>query len=253
MHRCLIQKDRLAADVVRLSHDEGRHLQAVLRVRVGEAVELFDGGGATRLAGVRQANRDGVELEARGPCVMHAPLACALTLFACVSKGTRMDWTVEKAVELGVSRLVPVLSERTIVRLDEGDADAKVGRWSRVAAEAARQCGAVWLPEIEAPCALSAAAVRLAQHAPVFVAALSPQARPLREALVAWGPGVPPRAGWFVGPEGDFTPGELDLLIGAGALPVSLGRNVLRTETAAVYGLCVLGCAWLQEPSAGRL
>jgi 16S rRNA (uracil1498-N3)-methyltransferase len=245
MHRCLIQRDRLVDDVVQLSHDEARHLQTVLRVKSGEKVELFDGCGVTRLAGIRRVDRAGVQLEALGACVKHAAPACRLTLFACISKGSRMDWTVEKAVELGVACLVPVVSERTIVRLDEGAALAKGGRWSRVASEAARQCGAVWLPEIEPPCTLAAAAARLPQQAPVFVAALSPQARPLRAVLAGCGPVPPLQAGWFVGPEGDFTPAELDSLIAAGAWPVSLGRNVLRTETAAVYGLCVLGCAWL--------
>lgn len=245
MHRCLIQSERLADDVVLLSHDAARHLQTVLRVKSGEKVELFDGRGVTRLAGIRRVDRAGVELEALGACVRHAAPACRLTLFACISKGSRMDWTVEKAVELGVARLVPVVSERTIVRVDEDSASVKGGRWARMAAEASRQCGAVWLPEIEPPCTLAAAAARLPQQAPVFVAALSPQARPLRVVLAGFGAAPPPQAGWFVGPEGDFTPEELDALIAAGAWPVSLGRNVLRTETAAVYGLCVLGCAWL--------
>lgn len=245
MHRCLIQSNRLASDVVYLSRDEARHLQMVLRAKVGEIIELFDGHGVTRLVGIRQIHREGIILEAAGDCVTHAGPGCQLTLFACISKGSRMDWTVEKAVELGVSRLVPVISERTIVRLDADEAAAKIDRWSRVAAEAARQCGAVWLPEIETPCALAMLAAELSQQAPVFVAALIPQARPLRLAMEDFSGTKPLRAGWFVGPEGDFTPDELAVLIAAGARPVSLGRHVLRTETAAVYGLCVLGCAWL--------
>jgi 16S rRNA (uracil1498-N3)-methyltransferase len=155
-----------------------------------------------------------------------------------------MDWTVEKAVELGVSRIVPVISDRTIVRLDEEDGVAKAARWSRVAEEAARQCGAAWLPAITPPSSLKACLPALAETAPVFVAALTPAARPLREALSACA-GTPPLAGWFVGPEGDFTAAELDALIQAGAIPVSLGPQVLRAETACLYGLCALNCAWL--------
>ena len=244
MHRCVVTPAELLAGACTLGCDEARHLRTVLRVKPGERVTLFDGQGHTRLAIITTVEKHGLSLTAESPAQSHPRPVCALTLFACVSKGKRMDWTVEKAVELGVARIVPVISDRTIVRLDAAEGDAKTGRWLRVAEEAARQCGAVWLPEIAAPVAFSASLPLLAACAPVFVAALTPEARPLRAALA--GCAVPPsRAGWFVGPEGDFTPAELAALIAAGAIPVSLGSNVLRAETACLYGLCALNCAWL--------
>jgi len=247
MHRCLIRDERMAENsVVLLDHDEARHLRTVLRVKPGEPVELFNGRGLTRPAAVRRIGREGIELEAVGPGRQHPAPSCRLTLLACISKGSRMDWTVEKAVELGVMRIVPVISDRTIVRLGEGDADVKSARWLRVAVEAARQCGSVWLPQIDPPCSLAAAAANISLMSPVFVGALSPQARPLWAEMERLGEGQPDQAGWFVGPEGDFSPAELALLISSGARPVSLGRNVLRTDTAAIYGLCVLNCAWLR-------
>lgn len=227
-----------------LGREEARHLQTVLRVRTGDRIELFDGRGKTRPAAVVSAEKHGLSLHAAAPVCEVPRSRCRLTLFACVSKGRRMDWTVEKAVELGVDRLVPVISGRTIVRLDGEDGDAKASRWTRVAEEAARQCGAVWLPEILTPVSFQACIPLLASSSPVFVAALSPAAQPLRTAVAGYGPS-PEQAGWFVGPEGDFTPAELDALLSAGAVPVSLGRQVLRTETACLYGLCVLNCAWL--------
>ena len=155
-----------------------------------------------------------------------------------------MDWTVEKAVELGAGRIVPVISERTVVRLDAVDGAAKAGRWTRVAEDAARQCQAAWLPEIFAPVSALESLGLVKEAAPVFVAALSPDAIPLRQALA--GHAAPPaRAGWFVGPEGDFTADEMQELLDAGAIPVSLGPHVLRAETACLYGLCALSCAWL--------
>lgn len=243
MHRCLVKTEELLAGAFTLARDESRHLQTVLRVRPGERITLFDGRGRTREAAITSADKHGLSLTADAPVREHPQPACAVTLFACVSKGKRMDWTVEKAVELGVSRIAPVISDRTVVRLDADDGDAKADRWSRVAEEAARQCGAVWLPEIAAPLPFPASLNLLKESAPVFVADLSPQARPLRDALAAFS-APPPRAGWFVGPEGDFTPAELDALRGAGAVPVSLGRLVLRAETACLYGLCALHCAW---------
>ena len=244
MHRCLVKTEALLADAFTLGRDEARHLQTVLRVKPGERVTLFDGQGHTRQAVITAAEKGALSLAAATPPQSHPRPACAITLFACVSKGKRMDWTVEKAVELGVARIVPVISDRTIVRLDADDGDAKTDRWLRVAEEAARQCGAAWLPEITHPVPFKDGLPRVAQATPVFVAALTPAAVPLRAALAAHS-APPPQAGWFVGPEGDFTPDELDALLGAGAVPVSLGQQVLRAETACLYGLCALNCAWL--------
>ena len=250
MHRHYIESSRLLASSLTLMREEARHLQTVLRVTDGETVELFDGRGQTAVARVVEAGRTGLRLERLAPPVCHEPRACQIVLFACISKGKRMDWTIEKGVELGVSRIVPVISDRTIVRLDEEDAGEKVSRWTRVAVEACRQSGAVWLPVIDTPLPLTETGPLVRACAPVFVAALVPEARSMRQVLadlraLQGGPGAPRTAGWFVGPEGDFTPGELQLLLASGALPVSLGSQVLRAETAAIWGLCVLGAEWL--------
>ena len=244
MHRCLVKTEELLAAALTLGRDEARHLQTVLRVKPGDRVTLFDGHGRTRTAVITAAEKRGLSLESDSEVTEHAAPPCRLTLFACVSKGNRMDWTVEKAVELGVGEVVPVISDRTIVRLDAEDGLAKADRWSRVAEEAARQCGAAWLPKIAHPVPFKACLPTVSLTRPVFVAALTPAAKPLREALAAC-TGTPPQAGWFVGPEGDFTPAELEALLAAGAIPVSLGQHVLRAETACLYGLCALNCAWM--------
>ena len=247
MHRHYIETEKILAPTISLPREDARHLQTVLRLRVDDEVELFDGCGITVQARIISPGRYGMILAPLAAPVRHAPPACRLVLFACISKGKRMDWTVEKSVELGVSRIVSVISERTIVRLDEEDAEGKTGRWMRVAIEAARQSGTAWLPTLDAPVRLADVGPLVRTCAPVFVAALVPGAQPVRQVLADIRTrGTPPAtAGWFVGPEGDFTPGELQLLIASGAIPVSLGRQVLRTETAAIWGLCVLGAEWL--------
>lgn len=237
MHRLLTPTENLLASGFTLNREGSRHLLTVLRVKPGDRVELFDGHGRTRSAAVTSADRHGLVFAADAPVQEHPRPACAVTLFACVSKGARMDWMVEKATELGATEIVPVISERTIAR------PADASRWQRIAEEAARQCGNAWLPRIPPPQPLAAALPLIAQTTPVFVAALSPDARPLREVLAAWP--APLQAGWFTGPEGDFTPAELDAIIHSGGIPVSLGPLVLRAETACLYGLCSLSCAWL--------
>lgn len=240
MHRCLVRTEELLAETCSLGREAARHLQTVLRVRPGDPVTLFDGHGYTRTVTVSAADRNGLVLTAAAPALEHPRPACALTLFACVSKGAHMDWTVEKGTELGAARIVPVLSARTISR------PADAARWRRISEEAARQCGTAWLPAITDPLPFDEALALAAQTVPLFVAALSPESRPLRDMLAAFS--APPQsAGWFVGPEGDFTPAELAMLTTAGAIAVSLGPQVLRAETACLYGLCALSCAW-QSP-----
>ncbi|HRT29503.1 MAG TPA: 16S rRNA (uracil(1498)-N(3))-methyltransferase [Kiritimatiellia bacterium] len=237
MHRCLVTTEDLLADTCALDRKAARHLQTVLRVRPGDSIMLFDGHGRTRAVTVSAADRNGLVLTADAPVREQPRPACALTLFACVSKGARMEWAVEKATELGAVRIVPVLSAHTVSR------PAEATRWRRIAEEAARQCGAAWLPTITDPLAFDVALALAAQIRPLFVAALTPEARPLRDALSAFSV-PPPSAGWFVGPEGDFTPAELASLTAAGAIPVSLGPLILRAETACLYGLSVLSCIW---------
>lgn len=247
MHRHYLEPARFPQDTLELEREEARHLQTVLRVRDGEPVELFDGRGRTARARVTVTGKHGLRLTLEAPPACHAPPACQLVLFACVSKGKRMDWTIEKGVELGVSRIIPVLSERTIVRLDEEGAEGRSDRWQRVAVEAARQSGTPWLPAVDPPRPFAAIPPLVCACAPVLVAALTPAARPMREVLSTLRSPRPPPAtiGWFVGPEGDFTPEELQQLLASGATFVSCGPQILRTETAALWGLCVLGAEFL--------
>jgi len=289
MHRHLVTTDILLADTCVLGKEEARHLQTVLRVKPGDKIQLFDGQGHTRLVVVSipphfmkcggmdaepKTSKNSLCLTAIEPAINHPKPICSITLFVCISKGKHMDLTIEKAVELGVARIVPVISDRTIVRIDADDREAKADRWMRIAEEAARQCGRAWLPEILTPRSFKESLALVQQTTPTFVAALTPDAKPLRDFLLS-GVGVqgsgrawvsdpaearsenvalpppasllppPSQAGWFVGPEGDFTPDELQRLLDAGAVPVGLGPLVLRAETACLYGLCALNCAWM--------
>jgi len=247
MYRHHVTPGQLDQPLLALGRDEARHLQTVLRVKEGAEVELFDGRGRTVTARVTACGRHGLTLERAAPPALRPAPACRLALCPCVSKGRRMEWTLEKAAELGASIIVPILSERSVVRLESPDeADGKQDRWQRIVVEATRQCGGAWVPEVLPPMPFAQALTRLGAIHPLLVAALTHDARPLRDILAGLAVAPPPReAAWMVGPEGDFTPGEIARLRGAGALLCSLGAHVLRAETAAVYGLAVLGAAWL--------
>jgi len=230
MYRHHCSTEDLEKTIVLLRDDAARHLGTVLRTTPGKEVLLFDGKGRTRLYTVSTAGKKQIDLTAAGEIRDYLPDSCQIVLYACISKGERMEWLVEKAVELGAARIVPVISDRSVVRLKPEERAAKRDRWTRIVEETAKQCGAVWLPVVEIPVPLR----ELKLAGLNFVAALKPGAGPIRF------DGVPDRIGFITGPEGDFTDDELECLIGRGAIPVTLGPLVLRAETAAIYGLSVL-------------
>ena len=256
MHRLLVETKLLEEEVPVLPADASRHLK-VLRPKDGEQIELFDGKGRFRVFQVSGFRfQDGGGLVAVSPTCHVKPGTCDLTLFACVTKGSRWDWTIEKATELGVTRIVPVISERTIVRIPKGERAAKRERWMRIAEDAARQSDAKWLPEI-CEAVDFRDALPLVKETQCFIGALvTPPARPLAEAVASQvkviGEGEQRRGkiplftsdlhlhlSVFIGPEGDFTPEELKALMEI-ATPTSFGPTILRAETAAIFAVSVL-------------
>ncbi len=232
MHRLLTKTAELSADTPRLSREALQHLK-VLRLRMGEEVELFDGKGQTRLFVFEGEGR----LKPCGDLQQAPAVSAPITLFACVTKGTRWDWTLEKATELGVSRIVPVLSARTIVKIPASERAAKQARWQKILEEAARQSQAVYIPKLLEPIDFEAS-LALVKGTNCFVGALTqPPSPPILRAIQATSSPLPPAL--YVGPEGDFTPEELAALLTI-ATPTSFGTSILRAETAAVFGLSIL-------------
>ncbi len=219
-----------------LQREAEKHLK-VVRPKNGEEIELFNGKGLTRRYRYDAATRRLVPSSAE-PLRTWPRAPGSLTLFACVTKGSRWDWTIEKATELGVTRIVPVLSARTIVRLTSAERATKAERWRRIAEEAARQSNAVWLPEITEATDFDAVLPSVTACA-CFVGALTdPPPSPLLSALASLS-SPPLHLALFIGPEGDLAPDELSSLLSI-ATPVSLGPTILRSETAALYGISVL-------------
>ena len=246
MHRLLVDMATLGMECAILTKDNATHLK-VLRPKDGEKFELFDGRGSSRIykwdgAAKRLMATNGKTVKPSDP---HA-----LTLFACVTKGQRWDWTIQKATELGVSRIVPVVSGRTIVRIDAGERATKRERWQRIAEEAARQSDAAWLPEIAEPLDFDAAVAEAARTT-CFVGALvePPPQSLLAAAQSAIAAGTTGEFSVFVGPEGDFAPQELAALLKV-ATPTNFGPTILRAETAAIYALCVVAAALRTEENA---
>ena len=228
---------------ITLEGNAASHVTRVLRLRVGEALTLFNGEGGEHAAQIDRAHGGTVTVAVgeREPIERESPLA--LTLAQGVSRGERMDFVVQKATELGVSSLVPLLSERSVVRLDAQQADRKLNHWRAVAIAACEQCGRNRLPQVRAPVALREFLRSGAPAAPAAAAApagtrllLSPAA----ERRIADLADAARAVTVLIGPEGGLTQEEEQAAVSAGFTPVRLGPRVLRTETAAIAALTLL-------------
>ncbi len=234
-----------AADAreIRLGADESHHLVAVNRCGRGDPVVAFDGHGREWLCECSDPGKSAALLRVK-ESRQAAPLPHAITLAQALPKGATMDEIVRQATELGAARIVPLLSERTQVHLDGERADKKIEKWRTTAIEAAKQCGNPWLPEI-APVQKFSDYVAAAKDFDLrLVASLHAGSTSLKKTLAHFREKhgrAPYKVLWLVGPEGDFSPGEMTAAVMAGFTPITLGPLVLRCDTAAIYALSVLG------------
>lgn len=242
MHRFYIPPNEWNPDAPVLADAEAHHARNVLRLQAGDKAVLFNGRGREITAGIVSSNGATIHLqklhEATTP-----PLRCRITLGQAIPKGKNMDLIVQKAVEIGAAEIAPLVSDRTIVQIDEESAAQKQAKWQTVAIEAAKQCGQNWLPEVRSPQKLAG----FFQSAPRFdlqlIGSLQTGALHLKKILAEYSKehaALPASVLMLIGPEGDFTPAELALARSHGCQPITLGPIILRVETAAIYCLSIL-------------
>ncbi|MBT8149333.1 MAG: 16S rRNA (uracil(1498)-N(3))-methyltransferase [Pseudomonadales bacterium] len=222
------------------------YLLHVLRVKPGAALRLFDGGGSEYNATVTTVGRKAVRVRVGEACASGSTLESPLhtTLAIAVSKGERMDWVMQKATELGVSAIQPLLSRRVDVKLDAQRAAKRLEHWRGIVVAACEQCGRRMTPKLHSPhkfddwlgrqpvCAANE--VRLTMQADGC--AFAEFAQRIGE--------TPAKACLLVGPEGGLEDGEISAAAAAGFTPVCVGKRVFRTETAPVVGLSLLQYRW---------
>jgi len=242
MHRFYLPPEHCAGAALRLDGREAHHALRVLRVKYGEMVAVLDGIGNEFLCTVENCSRDAVALSVSLKNFTPSP-ACSITLLVAVPKGKIIEDIIQKSVELGASRIVPLLAERVATQLDAEAAADKREKWRQVAIEAIKQCGALWLPKIETPVTIGQFLARTERFDLSLVGSLQTERRHPRECFEEFqtkhGRRSQSAAVW-IGPEGDFTLEELKAIQNSGAQSVSLGKLVLRVETAAVYCLSIL-------------
>jgi len=233
MPRIFVPPVKLLGDRATLDAAAHRHLVKVLRLGPGAAIRLFDGAGTEIEATIEAVDNSSVKVVLGSRRRIPAP-ACTITLLQCLARGERLDLVVQKTTELGVARIVPVQSERAVMK----PTAHQHRRWQTIAEEAARQSGRADVPQV-LECVGFGAALELAIPQARFVLWEREHGKSLSQALATG----PRDVALLVGPEGGFTPKEFDSATRANYLPVSLGPRILRTETAAIVAVALAQAA----------
>ena len=241
IHRFYLPPETAHSTAPVLTDREAHHALDVLRLRAGSALIVQDGQGHQLLCTIRSHSRTRVELEVTEKTFTPAP-PCSVSLLTAIPKG-KIESIVEKATELGVVRIIPLLTERTVVHLDATNAPSKIAKWQQVAIESIKQCGSPWLPKVEPPVTPKEFLARQEKFDLSLVASLQSDSRhphQLFQNYVTNQGHSPKSVCVWVGPEGDFTTEEYAAIKASGSYPISLGPLVLRADTAVVYCLSVI-------------
>jgi 16S rRNA (uracil1498-N3)-methyltransferase len=227
----LVDAGELEKEVATLSSEESHHLARVLRVQPGQEIILFDGEGGVAEGIIEAVSKATVEVRVSKSWKVPRP-GIEITLIQAVPKPDRWELVLQKAVELGATAIRPVLTQHT----EFWPNPKKEERWGKIVLNAAQQCEVRWLPTLQPLERLGAVLPTLGSYDLVLMGSLYEGAKPFREVPMAG----KKRVALLVGPEGDFSREEVAAAVAAGAVPVSFGDRILRTETAAIFGLSVL-------------
>ncbi len=218
-----------------LPEAQAHYIGRVLRHAAGDAVQLFDGSGQEYLGELIEVGKKAVRVELREQLAGQAESPLRIHLGQGLSRGERMDWAIQKATELGVSEITPIVSERCEVRLKDERADKRLAHWRQVAISACEQCGRSVLPVIHAPITLAEWQAHVQAELKLV---LHPVAAPLESHA------RPHSLAFLIGPEGGLSEAEVAQAKAAGFHAARLGPRVLRTETAPVVALAVAQQLW---------
>lgn len=240
--------------VVTITGEDVKHIGSVLRAEPGDPLELSDGAGTDYDVVVEQVSKDSILAKIKGSRPNRTEPPIDVTLFQGIPKADKMDFIIQKCVELGIKRIIPVMTARTVVRFaNKKDADSKVTRWSRIALEAAKQCDRGIIPEIGDPIGFDMAVKQAADFDLKLLPYEEESRGSLRRQLKAFSARRSAPVGngesgacrkssvaVFIGPEGGFTPAEAEKAVQGGFASVTLGPRILRTETAGLAAAAII-------------
>lgn len=240
MHRFFAEPGNIGEKEIVITGADVNHIRNVLRMRTDEEVLITDGQGAEYRCKLTELSENEVRAQILWKLSGNAELSSQITLFQGLPKSDKMDLIVQKCVELGVSRIVPVSTKRTVVKLDAKKEQTRVKRWVTISESAAKQSGRGVIPEVSGVMSFGKAL----EEAKKLDVLLIPYERAehmaeTRRVMSEIRPGQ--SVGIFIGPEGGFEESEVEEAVAAGARAITLGRRILRTETAGLAVMAMLG------------
>lgn len=239
MPRFFVQPEQVDGDVITITGGDVNHIKNVLRMSSGDELSISDGCGMDYFCRIQSMDRESVILHIENSWDSYVELDTKLYLFQGLPKGDKMELILQKAVELGVYEVVPVVTARTIVKLDDKKEAKKLARWQQISESAAKQSGRAIIPKIQPPMAFKEALA----YAGALDCNLIPyeRAKGMEAARAAiHGMHDKKSIGIFIGPEGGFEESEVEAAKAFDVTPITLGRRILRTETAGLAVLSIL-------------
>lgn len=235
MNRFFIKRESIEETAITITGEDVQHITKVLRLQKGDRIMLCDGEGNDYLAEIREMDKHSVITKVLDKGASSGEPDIDVVLYQGIPKAAKMDLIIQKCTEMGINRIVPVFTARTVVKLEsERDERKKIERWSKIAEEAAKQSGRGIVPIVDMPMNFTGALEDSKKLDMVIVPYELEDSVSVKEALQK---NRAARIGFFIGPEGGFQVEEVQEAKNAGAIPVTLGSRILRTETA---GLAVL-------------
>ena len=226
-------------EVVSLSDNASAHATRALRLQVGDRIGLFNGDGQDYQCVLRSISKTAASVQVESACLANKESPLHITLLQGISSGTRMDYTIQKATELGVTCIQPLATERSVVKLSAERAEKRLAHWQNIVYSACEQCGRASIPSVLAPLSLSQ---WLAKHADSHSTRLllNPVGATRLADLTAGHGSI----ALLIGSEGGLTDAEIRLASQHGFQSIVLGPRILRTETAALTAITVMQSLW---------
>ncbi|NLJ80338.1 MAG: 16S rRNA (uracil(1498)-N(3))-methyltransferase [Firmicutes bacterium] len=244
MARFFLQKDQVDKDEVLISGEDAHHISRVLRLREGNVIECVWEVGLVHFVEITGVKKEEVAGKILRTVKTDQESPLQLTLWQSLAKGDKMDFVVQKAVELGVREIIPYVSRYTVVQLKPSQEKMRRRRWNRIAKAAAQQCERTYLPQVGETQTFPQVLANVEQRSGQGDLVLVPYEGETEKGIGDLPSQPPQSAAVLIGPEGGFHREEIEALSEKGALPVSLGPRVLRTETAGLVALSLLGYKW---------
>lgn len=236
MTRFYVPHNFILKDIIHIRGREAHHARDVMRLKAGDEIMVFDGTGKEYIGVVDEIGRNDIIAKINKTIKKEVDIF-RLALVQAIPKTNKMDIIVEKATELGVERIIPIITTRTVAKIDTEKAGLKIVRWKKIAIEASKQCGRVTVPEINGIESFEDSLSHIKDYELAIIPCLHENTEKARDILK--GKAIK-SAILYIGPEGDFTETEIKAARSMGAKPVSFGKEVLRSETAAITALSIL-------------